>query len=294
MRTPPRLLPALVTPFDRSGDLDVDAHRHNLTALSGQGVRGFLIGGSTGGGPYLEPGERQPLLETARDTLGTRPFLLCGIAAETTRLAVRQAQEAVAGDADAVLAMTPTSLARGNHDAVRRFFLDLADASSLPVMIYSVPPYTAYAIPTDLVIELAEHPNIVGMKDSGGDVARMARLVQETADGFLLYTGATRSITFCIAAGAYGAITASSNYLAPMVLDVIAKARRSPRSALEAQTELTRIASAVEAYRIPGVKAAAELVGLKPGHPRAPLTRLGVRARKKIAEILDGATIIPK
>ena len=69
MRTPPRLLPALVTPFTRSGDLDLAAHRYNLTFLTSQGIKGFLIAGSTGEGPYLEPGERLSLLEVARDTL---------------------------------------------------------------------------------------------------------------------------------------------------------------------------------------------------------------------------------
>ncbi|NIA25080.1 MAG: hypothetical protein GWP04_05875 [Gammaproteobacteria bacterium] len=286
MHTSPRLLPALISPFTRTGDLDLDAHRHNLTALAERTVKGFLIAGSTGEGPYLEPGERQALLETARDTLGTKPFLLCGIAAETTRRAVRQTTEAVEAGADAVLAMTPTTLARGSHDAVRRFFLTLADTSPLPVMIYSVPPYTAYEIPTDLAVELSHHPNIIGMKDSGGDVARMARLVQEAPADFLLFTGATRSITFCMAAGAYGAITASSNYLTSMALEVIAKAHRSPKSALSDQAELTRIASAVEAYRIPGVKAAAEMSGLRPGSPRAPLAKLGARDIKKIKQAL--------
>jgi 4-hydroxy-2-oxoglutarate aldolase len=285
MKTPPRLLPALVTPFTRSGDLDLAAHQHNLAGLTEQGVRGFLLAGSTGEGPYLEPGERLALVQRARGTLAKRPFLLAGIAAETTRAALAQAREAEHGDADAVLAMTPTTLARGNQEAVRRFYLGLADSSPLPVMIYSVPPYTAYAIPTELVIELAQHPNIVGMKDSGGDVARMAALVQGTED-FFLYTGATRSVTLCLAAGAHGAITASSNYLAPTVLDVIARARRSTRSALAPQAELTRIASAVEAYRVPGVKAAAEMVGLQPGYPRAPLKKLGARDVKKIRTIL--------
>jgi len=279
---PPRLLPALVTPFTRSGDLDLDAHRHNLTTLAERTIKGFLIAGSTGEGPYLEPGERRTLLETARQTLGEKPFLLSGIAAETTRTATRQVAEAVESGADAVLAMTPTTLARGSRDAVRRFFLTLADTSPLPVMIYSAPLYTAYEIPTDLVVELSHDPNVIGMKDSGGDVARMARLVQETPSDFLLFTGATRSITFCMAAGAYGAITASSNYLTTMVLEVIATAHRSPKSALTTQAELTRIASAVEAYRIPGVKAAAEMVGLRPGHPRAPLAKLAARDIEKI------------
>jgi 4-hydroxy-2-oxoglutarate aldolase len=285
MKTPPRLMPALITPFDRQGNVDLAAHQHNLATLTEQGVRGFLLAGSTGEGPYLEPGERLALVQRAQGTLAKRPFLLAGIAAETTRAALAQALEAEQGGADAVLAMTPTTLARGDHDAVKRFYQVLADSSPLPVMIYSVPLYTAYAIPTEVVLDLAQHPNIVGMKDSGGDVARMAALVHGTTD-FFLFTGATRSIALCLAAGAYGAITASSNYLAPMVMDVITKARRSPRSVLAPQAELTRIASAVEAYRVPGVKAAAKLIGLEPGYPRAPLAPLSARDKKHIATIL--------
>ena len=125
MRTAPRLLPALITPFSRSGELDLNAHRHNLRTLTKRGIKGFLVGGSTGEGPYLDPGERATLLTATRQELGTRPFLLAGVAGESLRVATAQVEEAAVAGADAVLALTPTSLVRGNQAAVIGFFKDL-------------------------------------------------------------------------------------------------------------------------------------------------------------------------
>jgi 4-hydroxy-tetrahydrodipicolinate synthase len=106
MADPPHLLPALVTPFDEDGEIDFKAHGHNLQELWRTGIRGFLIGGSTGEGPYLEPGERAGLLEIARKELGDEAYLSCGIAAETVRQAKRMIDEA-AGIADSVLVIPP-------------------------------------------------------------------------------------------------------------------------------------------------------------------------------------------
>ena len=104
-------MPALITPFDAAGDLDRSAHHHNLRLLWERGIRGFLLGGSNGEGPYLEPGERRALAETARAAV-PEAFLLAGLAAESVRQALSQAEEAAAGGADALLALCPTSLAR--------------------------------------------------------------------------------------------------------------------------------------------------------------------------------------
>lgn len=292
MRNPPRLLPALVTPFTRTGDLDLEAHRHNLRVLTERGIKGFLVGGSTGEGPYLATGERGQLVDAARREMGRRPFLLAGIAAESVREALAQTEEAAAAGADAVLALTPTTLVRGNHVAVTGFFGDVADAAPVPMFLYSVPAVTGYALPVEHAIELSRHPTVAGMKDSGGDPVAMSRLVEGTPDGFVPMTGSSKAVTLCIAAGAYGAITASANYLPELAGRVLATARRSPRSAAPVQSQLTRLSGVVEAHRVPGVKAAAELVGLQPGYPRRPLRPLPARDRKAIARLLAEAGVL--
>jgi len=292
MRPPPHLLPALVTPFTRSGELDLDAHRYNLRELTARGISGFLIGGSTGEGPYLDRGERGALVAAARQELGSHPFLLAGIAAESLRAALAQAEEAAVAGADAVLVLTPTTLVRGNHPAVVGFFKDMADASPVPVFVYSVPAVTGYTLPIESAIELSRHANIAGMKDSGGDPLAMARLVEDTAGDLLLMTGSSRAMTLCITVGAHGAITASSNYLPELAGAVVAAARRSPRSAARLQSRLSRLSTAVEARRVPGVKAAAELTGLRPGYPRQPLRPLPAKERKRIETVLREAGVL--
>jgi dihydrodipicolinate synthase/N-acetylneuraminate lyase len=282
MRNPPHLLTALVTPFTRSGEVDLDAHRFNLRILVDRGIQGFLIGGSTGEGPYLDPGERGALVGTARQELGKRPFLLAGIAGESLRAASAQVEETAAAGADAVLVLTPTSMVRGNHAAVIEFFENVADTSPVPVFLYSVPAVTGYTLPRESAIELSQNPNIVGMKDSTGDPVAMAGLVETTTDDFVLMTGASRAVTLSIAVGAHGAITASSNYLPELASKVVSTARRSTRAAAQFQSQLTRLSAVVEAHRVPGVKAAAKLVGLRPGYPRKPLRQLPAKDRKAI------------
>ncbi len=292
MKNPPRLVTALITPFTRSGHIDLDAHRHNLEALTQQGIKGFLIGGSTGEGPYLDTEERHLLVGAARRTLGKGPFLLAGVAGESSRSALAQTEEAAEGGADAVLVVTPTTMVRGNHSAVAAYFEDLADAARVPVFLYSVPAVTGYTLPVETAITLSRHPNITGMKDSGGDPVAMTRLAELTVDGFVLMTGSSKAVRLCIAAGAHGAITASSNYLPKLAGRVVTAARRNLRTAGELQAKLTSISTAVEAHRVPGVKAGAGMTGLRPGHLRKPLRPVPPKDKRAIAKVLNEAGIL--
>lgn len=263
-------MPALITPFTSRGDIDLDAHRENLLTLAGKGIEGFVLAGSTGEGPLLGPGERNGLVAAARQELGQDVFLLCGIAADAVRHAVDQAEEAAAGGADAALAVTPTSVVRNNDLAVGEFYVSLADRARIPVFLYSVPGVTAYQLPVGIVQNIASHSGIVGMKDSSGDPVRMAELRRVVGDLFHLYVGSSPALSLCLAAGATGAITSSANYLPALVLEVVAAA--DPRG--HGQLRLTAISRLVERHRIPGVKAAALIAGLRAGYPRAPLRAL--------------------
>lgn len=275
MRPPPPVMPALVTPFTEAGEVDLDAHRHNVGLLWDRGVRGFLIGGSTGEGPYLEPGEREALVGEARRHLPADAFLLGGVAAETLRLARRQLAEVAAAGADAALVLTPTTLTRGQEPSVvEGFYRELAGESPIPLLLYSVPSYTAYELPLEVAARLLDHPGVAGMKDSGGQPVRLARLAARASGEVFLFAGASAALAWSVAGGGYGAITASANYAPELVAEVVEAARRSPQEAREAQERLARLSGEVEAHRIPGVKQAARSVGLRPGSPRRPLRPL--------------------
>jgi 4-hydroxy-tetrahydrodipicolinate synthase len=285
----PHLLPALVTPFDRKGDLDVEAHRHNLTTLWDRGVKGFVLAGSTGEGPYLEPGERASLVATARETLQDRAYLICGVNAETLRQARPLIAEAADAGADAVLIITPTTLTRNRTAFVDGFYTALAEESDIPVMLYTVPSVTAFELPEESISRLAAHPNIVGIKDSGGHPVRLQRVMATVPDDFIVFTGSTQAVTLAIAAGAHGAITASTNYLPERLLETVAAAQDSPTAARPLQQQISRISAAIESYGIPGVKAMSAVAGLRPGWPRLPLQPLAKDDADRLAAIVLGS-----
>ncbi|MEX0796178.1 MAG: dihydrodipicolinate synthase family protein [Acidimicrobiia bacterium] len=271
MIPPPEYMPALVTPFTRGGTIELTDFAGNVRILADTGMTGFVIAGSNGEGPYLEPGERLKLVKSVRRR---KSHLMVGISGESTRMALSQVAEAEEGKADSVLVMTPTTAARGRSDAMLEHYRVIADASTLPVYLYSVPAVTAYSLPIEIVAKLSRHPNIVGMKDSSGDVVRLQSVLDATPRGFILYTGSSRAITAAMAIGCHGAITGSGNYLPRLVQEVLAKAKEDPKSARRLQKRLSSISAEIDAQGAPGVKAAAKAAGLEPGYPRLPLTRL--------------------
>ena len=279
MRPPPRVVPALITPFGDDGTIDTDAHRHNLTTLAGRGVEGFVLSGSTGQGPYLVPGERKTLIYTARRALGAEPYLLCGVQAESLAQALAQGDEAAEGGADAMLVMTPTTLIRGDHEAVARFYRLLGDRAPLPVFLYSVPATTGYQIPVEVTIDLASHSNIAGIKDSGADADRVPPLAAAIDDGFVVMAGSSRVVNEFMLNGAHGAITSSANYAFDLIVDAVTDDA--------AQQRLTGLAAAVEKFGLAGTYAAAAATGLIAGAMRLPLQPLDGVNRTAVADLVS-------
>ena len=289
MRTPPNFMSALITPFDDNGDIIVAAHHHNLQLQASRGISGFVLGGSTGEGPYLEPGERGQLVSEARNALGSEPYLVCGVQAQSVRQAIMQVDEIAAAGADAALVVTPTALARGNHDAVARFYESVAARATLPLFLYSVPAVTGYDLPTESAAALSEHPNIIGLKDSAGRPLHTKHVVEASAAGFLVYSGSSSALTQAIAGGAVGAITASSNYVPELVDVVIRTALESVSRAERLQSQLTATTRGIEAYGVVGTKAAAGAAGLWTGIPRKPLQPIPRTELAKVNEIVTTA-----
>lgn len=284
----PRVMPALITPFTADGEIDANAHVHNLGRLASSGVEGVVLGGSTGEGPYLELQERGRLAALTREA---EPALsiVSGINAETVRTAIDQIDE-VADHADAVLVITPTTLARNRHSIVGDFYEAVADAARVPVLLYTVPPVTGYELPVTTIRSLAAHRNIAGMKDSGGNTDRVGELADEVRAGFSIFIGASRALHSGVGLGAFGAITASANYAFPLVRAVV-DAARAGEPAAQLQARLARCSAAVESHGVPGTKAAAGFVGLEAGYCRAPLAGLDGADLSAVAEALRAASI---
>jgi len=276
-------MPALITPFGQRGEIDIKAHTSNMRTLADQGIEGFVLAGSNGEGPYLEPGERSRLIKAGRRR---KTHLMVGIAGESTRVALAQVAESTEAGADSLLVLTPTTVARGRDEAILRFYRTVADRSNVPIFLYSVPPVTSYSLPIELIWRLSRHENIVGMKDSSGDVVRLQSIIDASPSGFLVYSGSSKALTAAIAIGCHGAITGSGNYAPQLVLEIMALARKDPSKARRLQKRLSSLSADVEALGVPGVKAAAKAAGLVAGYPREPLTKLSHGAETSIAKLI--------
>ena len=286
MRTPPHYMPALITPFDEDGDIIFEAHYHNVNLQVERGVIGLLIGGSTGEGPYLEPGERKRLLHETRLQLGADVYLACGVAAQSVRQANAQVQEIAEGGADAALVITQTTLARGNHEAIKRFFEAVAEATPIPLILYSVPAVTGYELPVDVAAALSEHPSVIAIKDSGGRPVHMKEIVQATTDDFMVFAGSSSTLGQAMAAGANGAITASGNYVPELVSSLVLTSRSSVSDADPMQRRLTEATKEIEAFGVVGTKTAAAAAGLWTGIPRKPLQPIARTQLARIAQLV--------
>jgi 4-hydroxy-2-oxoglutarate aldolase len=272
-------MPALITPFDPDQRIEIGMHQHNVSTAISAGAGGILIAGSTGEGPYLETGERSILVSSAREA---EPdiTIVCGVAAESDRQTATQITEAAEGGADAVLVLTPGTLVRNRTAAITDFYERVATTSPLPVLLYTNPPVTGYELPVETVCRLAEHPNIVGMKDSGGDFSRLEQMDEPLAGGFVAYIGSSKALVESTSRGAFGAITASANYAFAFV-DSSASGDRN------AQAVLADVTSVVQQYGVAGTKYAATLAGMREGRSRLPLQPLDTQAKQSVVEAYE-------
>jgi 4-hydroxy-2-oxoglutarate aldolase len=286
------------TPFDASsGEVDAAGFRRNVQALLDTPVAGLVLFGSTGEGVLIDPDERAALLGIAREMAADR-LLLAGTGAESTRGTIRLSRAAAAAGADAVLVhppgyfrslMTPAALL-GHYRAV-------ADESPVPVVLYQVPvPFRSVDLAAPLIGELSQHPNIVGVKDSTGDLAALRALGRTCADGFAVIVGTAAVLQDALEAGASAGILGLAA-IAPLECTEIYRLWRSgeQEEAARIQAVAAPLHRAIVAqFGVPGVKAALDLLGLAGGPPRPPLLPLGPAERAAIEDAISSAALIPR
>jgi 4-hydroxy-2-oxoglutarate aldolase len=288
-------LVAAATPFADSGELDTGALSGNVRYAIDAGVRGILICGSTAETVYLDDDERAASISAARDVIPSDRILLVGTGAESTRETHALTAAAADAGADVVLVQPPAFyLPAMTFEVLRRHYNEIADASSIPVAIYQVPPrFSTVDLQTELIAELSDHPNIIGIKDSRGSLEAATELVEATTPGFQVMVGSGAIIHGALKAGATGAILGVAN-LAPAEGQAIYDAwRRGDDS--EAASIQARIAplhnSVIGGIGIPGVKAGLDMIGLRGGTPRPPLLPLDSEGRGRVRDALEQAGI---
>src|SRR5712671_4589802 len=175
------IFPPITTPFYPDGNVYFKKIEHNVERYSRTPVAGIVVLGSTGEAVMLSDQERRDVLKSARESAAPNKVLIAGAGIESAIETLRLTEYAAELGYDVALIRTPHFYRKQMQPAnLLAFYRTVADRSPLPVMIYNVPPFTAYDVPAEVVIELAEHANIIAIKESGGDVEKVRRMVEGT------------------------------------------------------------------------------------------------------------------
>ncbi len=294
---PTGVLVPVPTPFDRvTGELDTVALRAHLRGLLEHPVRGVLLAGSTGEAVLLDEAERRRMVEAAREVVPGGRLLLAGTGAESTRATIRLTEAAAEAGADAVLVQPPAFYRPAMTPGVLvEHYRSVADASPVPILLYQVPGrLCSVDLSAGLVGELGHHENVIGIKDSRGDLGRLGELVEVAGDGFRILVGSGAHLYGGLEVGAHGGILAVAN-LAPADAAALHSAFEDGRAA-EAGRLQERIGpihvEVVGRFGIAGVKVALDMLGGYGGPPRPPLRPLDEKDREKVRATLERAALI--
>jgi 4-hydroxy-2-oxoglutarate aldolase len=283
------IIPPMVTPFDESGAVRYDFFERNIDKYLEAGLEGFLVLGSNGESVYLEHNEKLKLIDAARKRVPPSMLLLAGTGVESTQATISLTKEAADRGADAVLIKNPFYFkGQMTFEVYMTHYTAVADASPIPIIIYNVPVFTGVPLQSKLVIELAKHPNIRGLKDSSGDVKLISEVAWNTPSSkFGILAGAAATLFPAMVSGARGGIIAIACAAPKATLALYrAFAAGDYKKAGEIQRIIAPAAGAVTGQNgIPGLKAAMELEGLQPGLPRRPLLPLKPEQREELVRV---------
>jgi len=283
------IVPPMVTPFDEGGSIRFDFFERNIEKYLEAGIEGYLVLGSNGESVYLEHSEKLKLIESARKQVPASKMLLAGTGVETTQGTIQLTKEAADRGVDAVLVKNPFYFrSQMTFEVYMAHYTAVADASPVPVIIYNVPVFTGLPLQSKLIIELAKHPNIRGLKDSSGDVKLISEVSWNTDSArFGIIAGAAATLFPAMSAGARGGIIALACAAPKAALALYqAFAASDHAKASSIQRIVAPAAGAVtEKYSIPGLKAALDFQGFQGGWPRRPLLPVKPEQREDLAQI---------
>ena len=281
--------PPIATPF-ADDEIDYTGLRRNVGRWMATGLRGLLALGSNGEAAFLDEDESERIVATVRADVPRDRVLLAGAGRQSTRATIAAVKRAAGAGADAVLVLTPFYFkARMTHEALVDHYRAVADASPVPVLLYNFTSVTGLNMSLETVAALSAHPNIIGMKDSNGDVAQVAGIVARVPADFTLLVGSAGTLYPSLLAGAAGAIVAVANVVPDVCVRLFELARAGRHDeARRLQERLTPLALAVtREFGVAGLKAAMEIAGYVGGSVRGPLRPVGTDEREELRRLYE-------
>ena len=280
---------ALTTPFASDGCVALDQFRENLARYNRTHLSGYVVIGSTAESVLLTFDEIDRIWNTAREGAAPGKLLVAGVGVDSTAETIARARRAAELGYDAVLVKTPHYFKPLlTPSALERHFLTVADASPVPVLIYSIPQYTGITITADWVAGLAEHPNIVGIKESSGNVQLASEIIQMCPPEFSTLVGSSATLFASLLLGAAGGILALACFLPEPAIEIYESVRAGDTArASRFQSTLLAPSRKIAGELGPtGVKYAMDCVGYYGGKPRPPLLPLTEAQKKTVESVL--------
>ena len=283
------ILPAIITPFHRDSvsSLDIEGLRSNVESLLQSGVHGIVPCGSTGESATLTFEEHEQVIGETVEVVNGRVPVLAGTGSNNTAEAIRLTRSAQEVGADGALVISPY-YNKPNRSGLIKHFTKLADLD-LPVVLYNVPGRTGQNLQPDLVIELARHPNIVGIKEASGDITQISRIIEGTRDeDFIVLSGDDAMTLPVLAQGGAGVISVVANADPGRMVQMYEAFRAGDLSrAQDLHYELAPLMRAmfIDTNPIP-VKKTVELLGMAAGSVRLPLDELDGAKTEQLRKVL--------
>ena len=286
------IYPATVTPFDESGEYDEAAMRRIVDHQLEAGAHGFYLCGGTGEGLLLRADERQAVLETVVDQVRGRAGIIAHVGAFQTAETVALAAHAGPAGADAVAALPPAYFYKPDAPALVRYYTEVAAATDLPVLIYNIPQRTGIAMTQELLGELLGVDNIVGMKDSSGDLFSLGKFLSGGLRP-VIFDGEDTVLLGALLAGACGGIGATYNMMPGLFVDLWnAYQARDMDAAAAVQVRINELIGALSGAGVDlfaGLKQTMAWMGLPCGVPRTPLRPLTAAETAMLRRSLEDA-----
>jgi 4-hydroxy-2-oxoglutarate aldolase len=279
---------ALTTPFAPDGSVSCTDLAHNIGLYNATDLAGYVVLGSTGEAVLLTAAETDAVLATAIAATAKDKKLIAGTGAESTAETIERTKRAAALGYSAAMVRTPHYYKPSyTPEVLISHYQRIADESPIPILLYSIPQFTGVALEAPEVSVLAAHKNIIGIKDSSGNVPRISEMVRTAPASCQVITGSGSALQPSLAAGAKGAILGLACALAESFVAIyecfhsgqVDKSRDLQRTLLEAS-------AAIEQMAIPGFKYAMDCRGYRGGRPRPPLQPLSAEQKRRVDAVL--------
>lgn len=280
----------MTTPFDAEDHVSLLHLRDNVARYNRTRLAGYVATGSTGEAILLSRAETVELWEAVVEAAAVDKILVAGTAAESTKETITLTQRAAKLGYAVALVRTPHYYRpQMTPTALEEYYRRVADASPIPILIYSIPQYTGVTVEAPLVARLASHPNIIGIKDSSGSIKRAAELVAASPEGFYVLVGSASTFFQALASGASGGIMALADALPNECVELYeaAIAGRYPEARSLQEKILPASELLVSRHGVAGMKYALDRLGYFGGAVREPLRPVSEDVQGEIDKVLS-------